>query len=205
MIDKFTDWVNQIQAIAQTGLAYTKDVYDKERYQQLMSLVQEIVLNASDLPQKKLPKLLVEDIGYATPKLDVRAFILDKKNRVLMVQEAQDGLWSLPGGWAEVNHSPKECAIKEVVEETGLTITISRLLAFWDKRHHDHPPHWPHTYKCVFSGEVIDGYICPNHEVLNVDYFAQEQLPPLSLHRITNQQIHRLYQLIKEEHSTEFD
>lgn len=205
VLDKLTKWASDIQAIAQTGLAYTRDIYDKERYQHLLQLSAQMIAELSHCKLDNLPALILDDKGYATPKIDIRVFLLDSQQRVLMVQESQDGLWSLPGGWADVNLSPKHCAIKEMAEETGLEIEISRLLALWDKLLHDHPPHWPHTYKCIFAAKQTGGTISPNHEVLAIDYFSKENLPPLSTHRITKSQIIKLYDLMNNQQVTQFD
>jgi ADP-ribose pyrophosphatase YjhB (NUDIX family) len=82
--------------------------------------------------------------GYATPKLDVRAFIL-KDDKLLLAKERSDNLWTLPGGWVDINESPSESVVREVFEETWLNVSVTRLLALWDKLKHDHPPQWPHT------------------------------------------------------------
>lgn len=205
MIKENIKWMDRIQAIAQTGMVYTQDVYDKERYQELLEIAQEMMAVLSKTDKRDLPKLIVEDIGYATPKLDVRVFIPGENDTVLLVRESQDGLWSLPGGWAEVSYSPKACAIKEVAEETGLEVEIIHLLALWDKRKHEHPPHWPHTYKCVFLAQAIGGQLLPNHEVLEVAYFNKKSLPELSTHRVTKQQLHLLFDLTQNYAETIFD
>jgi len=204
-MDDFSHWASDIQAIAQIGLAYTKDIYDKERYEQLMAIASQMLARLSDMSSDEVLGLLIDEVGYATPKLDVRVVILDELGRILLVREEQDGLWSLPGGWADVNQSPKECAIKEVHEETGLQVSIKRLLALWDKLKHSHPPHWPHTYKCFFWGEITGGKISPNHEIIEIDYFRINELPSLSLHRVVPEQILRLIELITKGEKTSFD
>ncbi|WP_419418657.1 NUDIX hydrolase [Legionella sp. D16C41] len=185
----------ELQAIAQTGLAYCKDVYDRERYKQLM----EISAKLFTIESKEFLPLKVkflEEAGYASPKVDVRAVIF-KAKKLLLVQESQDGKWSLPGGWSDVNLSPSECVVKEVYEETGLLSRAVKLLALWDTARHDHPLHWPYTYKCIFECEILGGEFKTDHEIMNVDFFSLDKLPPLSLIRITEEQIRTIINLLE--------
>jgi len=184
---------SEIQAIAQIGLAYGKDNFDRERYQQLTEIAAELF--SSKLDAGTVSAQFLSESGYASPKVDVRAVIC-KNDELLLVQEAQDGKWALPGGWADVNFSPSEAIIKEVFEETGLTCKTNRLLTLWDTSRHDHPPHWPYIYKCVFECEVIGGTFTANHEILDVKYFAVDKLPVLSTYRITRNQIDELMSLL---------
>lgn len=123
-----------------------------------------------------------------------------------MIQESSDELWSLPGGWAEVNTSPAESAVREVFEETGYIVEAKKLLAFYDKHKHDHPPQWPHAYKAFYLCELKGGEPTLSYESLAIDFFAEDQLPPLSLHRITEKQIHRMFEHVKHpDWPTDFD
>jgi ADP-ribose pyrophosphatase YjhB (NUDIX family) len=189
-------WVREMQAISQNGLTYTKDIYDEERYRQLSELTMQMISSYSDYQGERIGKLFLDEVGYATPKLDVRALIFNDDKDILLVKENQDGLWALPGGWADVNLSPKESIKKEVKEETGLSVNVVKLLALWDKLKHDYPPHWPHTYKCFFLCGEVSGELLPNHEVSEVNYFNVDFLPELSTHRITKEQINKLIHLI---------
>ncbi|WP_242604445.1 NUDIX hydrolase [Legionella gresilensis] len=185
---------NEIQAIAQTGLAYCNDIYDRARYEQLMAVSAKLFTIKDDEASALKVKFLAE-AGYASPKIDVRAVIF-KENKLLFVQEKQDGKWSLPGGWADVNLSPSECIVKEVKEETGLLCKATRLLALWDTARHDHPPHWPYIYKCIFECEVLGGHFASDHEIIDIGFFSIDKLPPLSINRITKQQIETIIKLL---------
>lgn len=201
-MDKALSFLRELQAIAQSGLAYTQDVYDKERFEKILSMIADKLANPSQVSQAEVEKWLFEQVGYATPKLVVRALILEN-NQLLLVKESQNHLWALPGGWADVNLSPRECAVKEVFEETGLTVKISHLLAFWDKLKHTHPPHWPHTYIAFFYAQVVSGQISLTQdtagEIEEVQFFPVDALPPLCQHRNTDEQIQLLIKKIQND------
>lgn len=197
-------WVTELQAIAQNGLTFTSNEFDKERYQRLREIAAELASNYTDQSPEALKNLFDVEKGYATPKIDVRSFIV-QDNKVLLVKERADGLWTLPGGWADVNESPSEAVIRETLEEAGFEVSALRLLAFWDKLKHEHPPQWPHTYKCFFHCEIISGERTPNIEISEIDFFDLEALPPLSLSRITAKQIKRLYEIAFHSDKTFFD
>jgi len=157
MSKKDLSWLKylaEIQAIAQNGLTYSNNEFDKERYLRLREIASEFMANYSDTPLAEIKQIFSLEAGYATPKVDVRAFIL-KDNKLLLVKERADELWTLPGGWAETNESAAESVIRETKEESGFDISVIRLLALWDKQKHDHPLQWPHTYKCFFHCEII--------------------------------------------------
>ena len=188
----------EIQAIAQNGLAYCKNPFDRERYQELLNIALELFSpTLSQQHKESIAAEVLSTVGYCCPKIDVRALIYED-NQLLLVQEVQDGHWSLPGGWADVNYSPAVSIIKEVLEETGLHCQVSRLLALWDTAKHDHPPHWPYIYKCVFACTVEQGAFNPSHEVTQVAYFTLDNLPPLSTYRITEKQIRKLIELLHD-------
>ncbi|MCC5791115.1 MAG: NUDIX hydrolase [Legionellaceae bacterium] len=198
-------WSTEIQAIAQTGLAYAKDRFDLERYHQLMDIAAEMLASKSGHSLNPIQSTFLQQKGYASPKVDVRAFIM-RDQKVLLVQERQDKKWALPGGWADVNHTPSESIIKEIHEETGYRAKVHYLLALWDTALHDHPPHWPYIYKCIFACEVLDGGWVSNHETLAADFFPIDALPELSTHRITERQLQRLHTLYQHHNRmTEFD
>lgn len=196
--------LRQIEAIAHSGLAYVKDVYDKERYEELLALAAEEYSELSGVDLASIKANLSQYKGYATPKLCVRGVIL-KEDRVLMVKERQVDKWSLPGGWADVNLSPKESMIKEIKEETGFDCEVIRLVALWDKLKHDHPPSWPHVVSAFFHAEITAGEIALSHEISEVDYFTLNNLPDVCPHRINPKQIHNAVTIIREKRSTAFD
>lgn len=135
---KWLDWAKEIQAIAQAGLAYTKDDFDRERFEQLRELSHEIIADYTETDFSKVKELFAGESGYQTPKVDVRAVIF-KDHKLLLVQEKADGKWAPPGGWADIGFTPKEIAVKETLEETGLKVKAHKLLAVMDKKRHNHP------------------------------------------------------------------
>src|ERR1041384_3810297 len=146
----------RLQAIAQTGLAYAQDPYDRERYQEILHLSAEMLTGDEPVPTRVAASLFSLERGYATPKVDVRGVVF-RDGKLLLVREREDGCWALPGGWADVGLSPAECVQKEVREESGLIVRATRLLAVWDRNKHPHPPHMFHIYKLVFYCELVGG------------------------------------------------
>ncbi|MBX9702913.1 MAG: NUDIX hydrolase, partial [Silvanigrellaceae bacterium] len=197
-------WISEVQAIAQSGLAYTTNPFDKERFLQLRELIAQLAAYGAHAPLDKVSDFFSMETGYATPKLDVRAFIL-QDNKLLLVKERFDGLWTLPGGWADVNESPAEAVVRETWEEAGYEVRALKLLALWDKHKHDHPMQWPHTYKCFFHCDIQSGEAKENLEISDQDFFALDDLPPLSLPRVTPKQLVRLYELVQNSQATQFD
>lgn len=197
-------WISEIQAIAQAGLTYSTGAFDKERYIRLREIIAELAAHCSETSLDDIENIFLLEKGYATPKIDVRAYIL-KGNKLLLVKERSDGLWTLPGGWADVNESPSEAVIRETKEETGYDVSAIKLLAFWDKLKHDHPPQWPHAYKCFFWCNILSGEAKENLEIAEVGFFDINNIPPLSTHRTTAKQLVRLHELVLQDKPTQFD
>jgi len=186
--------VKQIQAIAYAGLEYCENDFDRERYNELKKLSQLLLTELTDSPLEKIQNLFVNEVGYQTPKVDVRAVIF-KENKILMVKEKIDGRWSIPGGWADIGYSPSEIAIKEAKEEAGAEVKAVRLLAVIDKLKHDYPISPFHIYKLFILCELVNDAISSGTETSDVNFFAQNNLPPLSATRITAEQISMLFRL----------
>jgi ADP-ribose pyrophosphatase YjhB (NUDIX family) len=191
--DQWLMWARELQAIAQTGLTYTHDAYDRQRYERLREITAEIVAANTDRSAAELHRILEIQDGYATPKVDVRAACF-RNGEVLLVQESSDGLWSLPGGWADVNVSPTEAVIREVWEESGFRVSVRKLAAVLDRNKHPHPPILFHAYKMFFVCDVIDGTPTPSIETLDAAFFPLDQLPPLSVGRTLPGQILRMHE-----------
>lgn len=185
--------VRRLQAIAQCGLTYAKDPYDLQRHEQVRMIAAEIAASRSEAPASRIDDLFGGELGYATPKLDIRALVLDEKGDVLLVKEKEDGRWTLPGGWVDVGESPSEAVEREVEEESGNRVRAVRWLALWDRDKHPHPPMPFHVYKIVFQRELLGGDpLAASTETEGVGFFPKEALPELSLGRITSGQIERL-------------
>lgn len=190
---KWLEWAKEIQAISQAGLAYTKDVYDKERFEQLRALSISIMQEYTEAGSDKIRTLFASETGYQTPKVDVRAVIF-QDGKLLLVREKADGAWALPGGWADIGLSPSEVAVKEVQEEAGYGVRPVRLLAVLDKKFHRHPPSPFHVYKMFIQCEITGGAAGIGTETSAVGFFERDALPPLSEERNTAEQLDRLFQ-----------
>ncbi|WP_391488061.1 NUDIX hydrolase [Leclercia tamurae] len=192
----------KLNAIAQTGLTFSKDVFDTERYESLRHIATELMASRFDIDPETLHH--VTESGYATPKTDVRAFIL-RDGKLLMVREAEDGLWSLPGGWADVGDTPSTAVCREVAEETGLQVKATKLLGVWDRNLHGHPPLPWHVYKLIFLCEETGGSLAINHETTSLGFFDINELPPLSLTRIVAEELEVSMAIATSDRPTFFD
>lgn len=196
---KWLEWAKQIQAIAQIGLTYTKDIYDIERYENLRRLSIDILSNYTTIDNKEIKLTFASDTGYATPKVDIRAVVF-KQNKILLVREKLDGAWALPGGWADIGLSPSEVAVKEVQEESGYTVVPVRLLAVLDKKFHNHPPEPYHVYKLFIHCEIVGGEAQGGMETSEVGFFEENKLPELSTERNTCEQIKIMFEFLHDPH-----
>jgi len=190
-------WARELQAIAQTGLTFATNGYDRERYTAIRSLAAQIMATQSDADFGRVEALFAEQTGYATPMVDVRGAIFDENARILLVREIADaGRWTMPGGWADVNQSPAESVIREVREEAGLEVRVRKLAAVYDRARHPHqPPHPFHVFKLFFICEVIGGTPEPGTETSEVAFFAENEIPgDLSLGRVVPHQIARMFE-----------
>ncbi|MCU0450033.1 MAG: NUDIX hydrolase [Bernardetiaceae bacterium] len=180
----------RVQAIAQAGLFYSPNPYDLDRFEELTQLsVQMLARLAADGPEPgQIRQLMTADVGYRTPKTDVRAVVL-RQGRLLLVQEREDGRWALPGGWADVGLSPRENVEKEVREEAGLLVRATRLLAVMDKKMHPHALTPNYVYKLFFLCEETGGQLEQGMETTGADFFDPAALPPLSEDRNLPSQI----------------
>lgn len=194
----------KLQALAQTGLTYTQDRYDIERYQELRDIAAQVLAQQLSLNKEWVLAQSKLQLGYATPKVDTRAIVL-RQGKILMVREADDQLWSLPGGWADVGDSPSEAVCREVVEETGLIVSVERLLGVWDRNLHGHPPYPWHVYKLIFHCQERGGELQLSADSLELDFFDPQHLPPLSLTRIVPVEIAASLDIIANSKHTWFD
>lgn len=186
-------WARELQAIAQTGLTFSNDRYDLERYQRLRAIAVQMLASGSGAPLERISALFEQDLGYPTPKVDVRGAVF-RDERILLVREISDGRWTLPGGWADVNQSARECVEREIQEESGFEARALKLAAVWDYRRQGNVTSHPYSiYKFFFICELIGGTASPSLETSAVDFFHFEQLPELSLGRVTPAQIGRMY------------
>lgn len=187
----------KLQASAQTGLEFQNNEYDRERYELISKIAAELMSMQSDTPIETFQKMFGEQEGYATPKVDVRAAAF-RDGKILLVREAADGLWTMPGGWSDVNDSPREAVEREAWEESGFRVRATKLAAVYDRAKHPHVPPLPfHVYKMFFVCEIFGGEATTSRETLEVGFFSPNLLPPLSVSRNLPFQIHRLFEHVK--------
>lgn len=172
----------RMQAIAQAGLHFNNNVFDRERYEELRSLSVQLAGLISGSPIEKIQGLFTNEKGFQTPKIDIRSVVLED-GKILLIKEKADGCWSMPGGFADINLSPAENAAKEIFEEAGLNATVKRLLAVVDCSKHDFPPMEFHYYKLIFFCESNGGNFVKNTETDEAKFFSFNDLPPLSTMR----------------------
>jgi ADP-ribose pyrophosphatase YjhB (NUDIX family) len=188
-------WARKLQSIAQSGLTFNHDPYDRERYEMVAEVAASILAGHTGESELRIAQLFAAEAGYPTPKIDVRAAVFDQQRRLLFVREAADrNRWTLPGGWADVNLTPAENALKEVREESGFEARIVKLAAAWDRARQGHPPSPWSCLKLFFLCEVTGGEARASHETTEVAWFGREDTPAdLSLGRVLPHQIARMY------------
>lgn len=187
------DLARRLLALSQSGLHFTSQEYDRERYREVIEIAGALLAAESDQSAAALrSRWFVED-GYATPKIDVRGAIF-RDDRVLLVREVTDGKWTLPGGWADVNDRPSHAVEKEIEQESGFTARAVKLAALYDRNLHDHPAYLFHAWKAFFICDITGGAARTSHETDGVEFFSLDALPELSTGRSTAKQIRRMYE-----------
>jgi len=189
---QWLQWAQRLQALAQTGIAFAGNAFDQERYAAVGQIAAAMMAAGSDRQPQFIEGLFTEG-GYATPKMDVRAAVF-RDDRILMVKERSDGLWTLPGGFADVGDSASSAAEREVREEAGFEVRAVKLAALYDRNRHPHPPYAFHLWKAFFVCELLGGEARPSIETEAVGFFAEHQLPPLSRGRATLEQIRHMFE-----------
>ena len=206
MLPPWLELARRFQALAQTGLAYCTDPFDRERYEEIRRLAAQMMTGAAGPSHAvAIENLLKTEVGYATPKIDVRAAVFNQ-DRILLVRERNDGLWTLPGGWADVGDPPSVSAIREVKEESGYDVVVRKLASLYDRDKHGHPPMPYHIYKIFFICTLCGGAPTDTLETSGVDFFEENGLPPLSVSRVTGSQIKHMFDHYRHpEWATSFD
>lgn len=193
---KWLEWAKRIQSLSQSGLSFTNDVYDIERYEELRKISAEIMEQYTGLEMDKITELFTNETGYQTPKVDIRGAVFNDE-KILMVREKIDDKWSLPGGFCDIGLSPSENIVKEVKEESGYEINAKKLVALLDMNKHSHPPQPYHYYKIFIQCELIGGQAETGIETKDVRFFSENNLPKLSTDRNTEEQINVLFGFLR--------
>ena len=163
--------IQRLISITNTGLAFSKDPFDQERYQDIRAILQDLVREATDLNPQELSDLFRPTDHYDTPLIDVRAWIV-KDGKLCLVKGQGEETWALPGGFGEVGYSPKENILKEIQEETGYVARVNRLLAVFDTNRYQLQSR--QYVKLVFECELLDGSFQQNQEISDLAFFERE-------------------------------
>ena len=185
MSNFYFEKIKRIQALAEIGLEFYNNQWDAERFAEIKEISLQLLEQMTNVPIQKIIPVIEERNGYKTPKVDVRAVVFNENNQILLVQEKADKNWSMPGGWSDINYSPKEVAEKECMEEAGLEVRAVRLLGIMDKQKQNMPPAFEYVYKIFLLCEKIGNDISSGSETMNVGWFEEDQLPNLSEPRNT--------------------
>ena len=204
-IPLWLEWAREIQALSQTGLHYSHDIFETQRYQRLVEIAAEIVQNHTGLPTEPMIENFKIQPGYATPKIDVRGAVI-RDGKILLVQEKTDEKWCMPGGWGDVGEAPSDMVVREVVEESGFEVKPVKIVGIYDANRDGRPLHFFHAYKILFLCEILGGFARPSEETLAVDFFDFDKLPPLSSSRTNERHLADVLEHVKNgDQATVFD
>jgi ADP-ribose pyrophosphatase YjhB (NUDIX family) len=188
MNHKWLEWATQLQSIAQAGLTFGENQFDRDRYQKIRELSIEILHDYTGLSHEKIRDLFGNETGYQTPKVDIRAAVF-RDNKILLVRERADGRWSLPGGWADVNTSVSESVVRECFEEAGANVKPKRVIAIHNANRQNNFIYPFTIYKIIVECELFDYNFKENTETVGSDFFGIDSLPELSSERNNFKQI----------------
>jgi ADP-ribose pyrophosphatase YjhB (NUDIX family) len=199
------EWSRELQALAQTGLAFSTNAYDTARYQRVMEIAAHIVEGATGLHQTEVLESFLRQHGYATPKIDVRGAVV-QDGKILLVWERSDQRWCMPGGWADVGEAPSDMVVREIREESGFEARPVRIIGVFDANRDGRPLEFYHAYKIVFLCEVTGGEPRPGDETSAVEFFTFDHLPPLSSSRTNERHLTEILAHLTDVHrSPAFD
>jgi len=191
-------WAREIFSIAQSGLTYSKNEFDLQRYRRLKEIAAEMIAGQSDLTVDAVLENFSLQIGYATPKIDVRGAVV-QDGKILLVHERIDGKWSMPGGWADLGEVPSEMVGREVREESGFAVRVDKLIGAYDANRIA-PLEFYHAYKLIFLCVITGGAARTSIETQDVDFFAPGALPPLSEFRTNGAMIAEVFAHLADSH-----
>lgn len=193
-MSQWMNWAKQLQALSQAGQAYSKDKFDLERFDEIANISHQMIAQLANTSVERIEQLFVPEVGYPTPKVDLRAGVI-KDGKILLVREREDNCWTMPGGWADVCETPSTGVIREVLEESGYHVSHPKLVAIKDRDVHAYLPKYPqHIYKMFFLCRFESGQPQTNIEISDIGFFALDELPPLSESRVLKSDIELMFQ-----------
>ncbi len=203
-IPKWKEWAQEIFSLSQAGLTYSGNEFDIERYKRLQQITAEMIASQSMLEKEAVLESFAMQAGYVTPKVDVRGAVVHE-GRILLIQERADGMWAMPGGWADLGNSPASVAEREVWEESGFRVRAEKVVAVLDANRIE-PFEFYHAYKIIFLCRLLEGEPHTSHETLAVDFFQPDRLPPLSVYRTNEAMLKEVFAHVADRHRpTAFD
>ena len=203
-MDQIVKWAKELQSLAQAGLYYGHDDFDKERYQRIREISAEMMAERTGLPLEKVTTLFCNETGYQTPKVDTRAAIFSD-GKILLVRE-RSGKWSMPGGWCDYDLSPAESTVKEAKEEAGLEVVIDRLIAVQDREKHNEPAYVYKVVKIFYLCHAVGGSFTRNIETCDSRYFSEAEIPPLADEKCNEEQVKMCFRAYRSsEWKVQFD
>lgn len=203
-IPKWLDWAREIFSLSQSGLTYSNNEYDRERYKRLQEITAEIIASQSEIPKESVLDGFSMQAGYITPKIDVRGAVV-QDGQILLIQERADGKWAMPGGWADLGNAPASVAEREVWEESGFRVRAEKVVAVIDANRIE-PMEFYHAYKIIFLCKLLEGEPRTGYETLAVDFFDPDHLPPLSTYRTNESMLQEVFaHLWNPDRPTAFD
>ncbi len=177
-------WSEALSGIARTGLGFTRSLYERERFEEVLAVAGDIRAAAQADEEFDAEHVIEEWMkgvgegvaGYVTPKVAVGAVVFNEKQEILLVQRADSGIWLYPTGWADVGYSASEIAVKEVREETGIVCEPVRLIALLDglRLGFTHVPLYSLVFLCRAMGGSLEAHPL---ETRDVGWFAEADLP----------------------------
>lgn len=194
----------EIFSLSQSGITYSGNEYDIDRYKRLQEITAEMIASQSDVTKESVLESFSMQAGYITPKVDVRGAVI-QHGKILLIQERADGRWAMPGGWADLGNTPASVAEREVWEESGFRVKAEKVVAVIDANRVE-PMEFYHAYKIIFLCRLLDGEPRTSHETLAVDFFDPSDLPPLSLYRTNEMMIQEVFaHVLHPDRPTAFD
>jgi ADP-ribose pyrophosphatase YjhB (NUDIX family) len=201
---RWLEWAQEIFSLSQSGLTYSGNEYDIERYKRLQEITAEMIASQSEIEKESVLEGFSMQAGYITPKVDVRGAVV-KDGKILLIQERADGNWAMPGGWADLGNSPRSVAEREVWEESGFRVKAEKVVAVIDANRIQ-PFEFYHAYKIIFLCTLREGQARTSYETLAVDFFDPNHLPPLSIYRTNEDMIKEVFAHLENPHRpTAFD
>jgi ADP-ribose pyrophosphatase YjhB (NUDIX family) len=193
---QWLEWAREIFSLSQSGITYSGNQYDIDRYKRLQEITAEIIESQSDISKESVLDSFSMQAGYITPKVDVRGAVVHE-GKILLIQERADGMWAMPGGWADLGNSPASVAEREVWEESGYRVKAEKVIAVIDANRIE-PMEFYHAYKIIFLCRLLEGEPRTSHETLAVDFFDADHLPPLSFYRTNEDMVGEVFAHIKD-------